>query len=90
LWAPFTDSSSTTSAARFWARRSDIVTWLADRHVEGIGSRGANLPSITCDSLALCSAPYKALRFAPPRSRGPSGLDGACAQRTSRLLRDGR
>jgi hypothetical protein len=33
----------------------------------GIGSRGANLPAITCDSMALCSAPYKALRFAPPR-----------------------
>jgi hypothetical protein len=33
----------------------------------GIGSRGANLLAITCDSMALCPAPYKALRFAPPR-----------------------
>ena len=52
---------------------------------------GAELPAITCDSLALCSALDKALRFAPPpRSAGPSGLDGASAQRASRLLGDGR
>jgi hypothetical protein len=39
----------------------------------------------------LCSAPCKALRFAPPaRARRPAGLDGACAQITSWLLRDGR
>jgi hypothetical protein len=29
--------------------------------------------------LHLCSAPYKALRFAPPARRGLR-LDGACAQ----------
>jgi len=37
LWAPFTDSSSTTSAARSWPRRSDIVTRHADRR--GVGDR---------------------------------------------------
>ena len=43
-----------------------------------------NMAAITRDSVALCSAPYKALRFAPPpRSAGPSGLDGACAPRTT-------
>ena len=65
----------------------------AERHVDrfGTGSRGANLSAITCDSLTLCSAPSKALRSAPPpRSAGPSGLDGACAQRKGKLLRDGR
>ncbi len=37
--------------------------------------------TITRDSFELCSAPCKALRFAPPpRSAGPSGLDGASAQ----------
>ncbi len=41
----------------------------------GIGSRGANLPAITCDSMALCSAPSKALRSAPPpRSAGLRAL----------------
>ena len=56
-----------------------------------MGSCSAELPAITCDSLALCSAPYKALRFAaPPAFRGGLRTLTAPARSASRLLRDGR
>ena len=48
-------------------------------------------PAITPSSLERCSAPCKALRFAPtPPAAGPSGLDGACAPLRREHLRDGR
>jgi hypothetical protein len=47
--------------------------------------------AITQSIVALCSATVNALRCAStPRSAGPSGVDGACAQRTRQQLRDGR
>jgi hypothetical protein len=48
-------------------------------------------PALTTTMLHLCSAPCKALRFAPPaRTRGLRALDGACAQMIGGHLRDGR
>jgi hypothetical protein len=50
---------------------------------------GATPSAITTTMLHLCSAPCKALRFAPTAHARPSGLDGACAQMIGRHLRDG-
>src|SRR6185295_15318728 len=56
-----------------------------------IRSSIASTPSaITTTMLHLCSAPCKALRFAPPaHARGLRGLDGACAQMIVGQLPDG-